>query len=623
MTKSLHWTAGIHHDGSELYVSNPLPELGETVTISLRVPKQSPIRHIFLRTAPDGENHFEQMTIARKDTLSAWWTASLRVTMPHNPYRFKILTDEGAYFYDAEGVSRADSPDWTDFKLLADYDAPTWVQSAVFYQIFPDRFYNGDPSLTVPVGSWERRGFATTQRAWGEQPLHFRQGGNVDFYGGDIPGIVEKLDYLQSLGITALYLNPIFASESNHRYDITDFGQIDRYLGGNEALATLRQALDKRNMHLILDITPNHLSWSHPWFKAAQDNAQTTTAEYFTFYEHPDEYEKWMGVPSLVKLNYSSHNLRNAMYRTTESAMRRWLREPYRIDGWRLDVLNMMARQGAMQLHHEVGREIRQAIKADNPQAYIMGEHFFDGSTHLQGDELDAVQNYQGFTFPLRRWLAGKDLGVEWNMPSADPIPMPAEAMDIQLRRYRAAVPWVIARQQFNQLGSHDISRILTTLNSDKALARLAAVVLTTYVGVPCIYYGDEVGMEGNGDPDNRRTMVWDEAEQDRELWALHQRLNQLRQSSDALINGGYQTLFADNGLIVFQRHSAKQRLLIVGYRGPDDLPEIQIPVWHGDIPDGTPVVDMLSDKAFTVRDGQLTLYDLTKGDALILEVTD
>ncbi|MBI5671139.1 MAG: maltodextrin glucosidase [Chloroflexi bacterium] len=623
MLAQLHWTAGLHHDGSELYVSNPLPRSGETVTIRLRVPMEAPVRHVFLRTAPDGEENLTAMRRVREDSVAAWWETGLTIRMPRTTYRFKVMSSEGAYWYNALGASRADSPDWFDFKLLADFAAPSWLEDAVFYQIFPDRFYNGDPSNDVPPGAWtNQRGFATTLREWGAPPLHWNEGGGLDFYGGDLQGITHKLDYLHDLGVTALYLNPIFTAYSNHRYDTADYDTVDPYLGGNEALVELRQALDRAGMRLVLDVTPNHTGYKHTWFTAAQADPHAPTADYFTFYRHPDDYESWLGHRSLAKLNYRSERLREAMYGAPDSVLRRWLRDPYRIDGWRLDVANMTARQGMQQLDHKIWRGIRRAVKADNPEVYLFGENFFDGTPHLQGDELDAVMNYQGFTIPLWHWLRGRDLpddfvhGREW----LDPHPLPAEAVSEQWTRFRAAVPWAVARQQFNQLGSHDTPRILSIVGGDTALLKLGAALLLTFPGVPCVYYGDEIGMEGLFDPDNRRCMRWDENTWDNDVRGHYQRLIALRRQSSALRQGGFQMVAASDGLLAYLRQSPQQRLLLVGYRGPEALPYVELPLRHAGYADGTRLTDFFTGADFTIRGGAVSLENLTAGTTLLLE---
>ncbi len=615
----LHWTAGLHHDGSALYVSNPLPTQDEVVTLRLRAPLGAPIRAVFLRTAPDGEEFLEALRPDREEGVCAWWVGELKMTMPSLPYRFKIMSDEGAYWLTAMGVSRADAPDWFDFKLLADFSAPRWLEDAIFYQVFPDRFHNGDPGNDVPAGlSWGRHGFKTQQRDWGEDPLPWASAGSLDYYGGDLAGVMQKLDYLQDLGVNSLFLNPIFTAYSNHRYDIADYHHVDPYLGGDQALIDLRRALDDRQMRLILDVTPNHCGFRNVWFLEAQANRAAPTADFFTFTHHPDEYETWLGHKSLVKLNYRSYRLREAMYRASDSVLRRWLHEPYRIDGWRLDVANMTARQGMTQLAHEVWRELRQVVKHDNPDAYLFGENFFDGTPHLQGDELDATMNYQGFTIPLWRWLRGLETASSdrW----IDHTPLPAEALAEQWTRFRAAVPWAVARQQFIQLGSHDTPRILTIAGGDKALLKLASTLLLTFPGVPCIYYGDEIGMEGTDDPDNRRCMRWDEATWDTDLRNHYKGLIELRRNAPALRRGGFQMIHAEGGLLAYLRQSPEQRLLVVGWRGPEWLPPTLLPVRHAGIADGARLVDLLKGRAFTVKDGRILLEGVGRSGMLVLE---
>jgi alpha-glucosidase len=620
MTAPLHWTAGLHHDGSALYVSNPLPAYGETVTIRLRAPADAPMKATFLRTFANGVNLLTPMQETRRDEVCVWWAAEMPCVMPSNPYHFKLLTDEGAYYYNAGGIRRAATPDMFDFKLLTDYAAPAWVHESVFYQIFPDRFYNGDPASDVPPGAWSVRGFTTRQRAWGDLPLPWAEAGNLDFYGGDLPGIAQKLDYLTDLGVNALYLTPIFAAHTNHRYDTIDFDHIDPYLGGDAALVELREALDRAGMRLILDITPNHCSAEHPWFKAAQADPDAPSADFFTFYERPNNYEKWAGDPMLPKLNYTSEALRATMYGAPDSIMRRWLREPYRIDGWRLDVQNMVARQGRTQMGNKIARNMRRAVKSVNAEAYLMGENFHDATSHLQGNELDGIMNYQGFNTPARRWLAGYDYAAEERGPAVDWTLMPAEAMTEQWLAFRSAIPWAVANQQFNQLCSHDTIRILTVLNRDRELLKLAVTLLMTYPGVPCIYYGDEIGMEGGKDPDNRRCMRWDEATWDTDLRSHYQHLIRLRKESPALKYGGYQSIYAEEGFVAYLRQSPEQRLLVVGYRGPNTFLARALPVRHAAIPDGTTLVDQLSGERFIVESGAVNLPDLPPGAALVLE---
>ena len=616
-----HWTAGLHHDGSALYVSNPLPALGETVTIRLRAPRSAPITGVRLRSAPDGERHFDEMRRVPTDNNCVYYESEFVVSMPRNHYRFHIAAADGVYYLNALGLSRALSPDALDFKLLADFEAPAWINDAIFYQIFPDRFFNGDHTLNHAPGAWRHGKFSVQLREWDAPPLPYHTGGNLDFYGGDLPGIQQKIDYLLRLGVNAIYLNPLFVSSSNHRYNIMDFHTVDPHLGGNDALVKLARALRDAGIKLMLDVTPNHTSSEHPWFVDAQKDPAAPTAEFYTFYDHPNRYESWFGIAALPKLNYESQALRDAMYRDDQSVLLRWLRPPYQIDGWRLDVFNMTARQGGVQLNHKVAREIRKSVKSTNPEAFLIGEHFFDSTPHLQGDEMDAMMNYTGFNLPLWRWLTGYALGDNFMAQSGAAEPMPTDAFAEQLANFRAAVPWVIARMQFHQLDSHDTRRIFNICNGDIALVKLGLALLMTYPGTPCLYYGTEIGLAGEGDPDNRRTMSWDENEWSMDLFDWCQRLIALRKSAPALTEGGFQQIYAHEDIWAFQRQNENQRLVIVAYRGDQPIALQKLPVWQTSVPDGASARDLLSDRRFKVEDGDLRLTNLTPRDALIMEL--
>lgn len=606
---------GIHHDGSSRYVSNPLPTIGEDVHLTLRVPKSADVQSVALRTTPDGEGHHSPMAITGEDALSTYWGITLTITMPVTHYRFELLLSDGLYHYNGLGVSRANMPDLFDFKLLADFQAPSWATEAVFYQIFPDRFRNGDPSISPQDGEWSNDGHTVKLKTWDELPSPFKENGALDFFGGDLIGIREKLDYLQDLGITALYLTPIFPSKSNHRYNIDDFYNVDEHLGGNQALIDLSNAMHERGMKLILDITPNHTSNTGEWFTSAQQDENSPYADFYTFNQRPDDYVAWLGVRTLPKLNYSSQKLREIMFAGDDAIFRHWLREPYNIDGWRLDVYNMTGRQGILQLNKDVGQGIRHAVKAENPDSYLFGEHFFDGTPHLQGDEMDATMNYHGFNIPLWRWLRGFDYPY-----LEDQHLLPTQAFDEQLRNFRAPLPWVIARMQFHQLGSHDTYRILNAVGGDKGLVKLGTALLLAYVGVPCIYYGDEIGMEGAKDPDNRRPMIWDEGRWDHDLRGYHQRLIDLRKNTPAFVEGGFQTIYAEGDVWAFVRASYDQQVLVVGYRG-EAVEALQIPVVAGGLADGTRLKDLISGVEVEVSAGHITLTDVPYANAYWLEV--
>ncbi len=602
--KMLTWEASVHHDGSPLYLRFS-GRLGDTAVFRLRMAADAPVRGVFLRTCPDGEQQITPLQDQGIRGVCRWWEGTLPIRMLRTNYRFLIRADDGTRWYSAGGMTRYYPTDANDFVVLANYHAPAWVRDTVFYQIFPDRFADGDPTNNVRSGTYLYHGHPVIARGWHEQPN--RETGPFEFYGGDLQGIAQRIDYLTDLGVSAIYLNPIFRAPSNHKYDVEDYTSIDPHLGGEAGLLMLRQALDEHQMQLVLDIVPNHCGVTHPWFVAAQRDPHAPTSEFFIFRRHPHEYESWLGVKTLPKLNYCSMRLREIMYAGHDAIMRHWLRPPYRIDGWRIDVANMLGRLGPDNLGHKIGRGIRRAVKAEQPDAYLLGEHFFDGTPHLQGEELDATMNYQGFTFPIWRWLGGFEFNPQ--RPEADPRPIATETVADQWTAFRAAIPWQIASQQFNLLGSHDTPRIRTIVGNDLARVRVAMVLLFCYPGVPCVYYGDEIGLTGGGDPDCRRPMPWDESTWDHDLRTFVQRLVRLRRRAPALRWGGFQQLYAHGETIAFQREAPEQRLVIVARRSNDG--QRSLPVRHAGLADGTRMREILTGTEAVVFDGRLDISSL------------
>ena len=613
------WTKSVHHDGSPYYVVGKALQTGSTVTLRLRADVEAPIERVYLRTTPNGEQRMQEMRPAQIEEVARWWEIDLKLHMPRTNYRFFLQSSKGGYWLSAGGITRHAPTDAVDFKILANYHDPAWVQQSVFYQIFPDRFYDGDPSNNVRTGEYDCHGQPVIARAWGEQPRPHSESGACEFYGGDLSGITQKLDYLQDLGVTALYITPIFTSPTNHKYDVADYKQVDPHFGGETALVALREALDTRGMRLMLDIVPNHSGSGNAWFLNAQADAAAETGDFYTFYQHPETYEEFMGVRSLPKLNYYSNRLREYMYAAHDSVMRYWLKPPFRIDGWRIDVANMLGRQNEIQLGHKVGRGMRRAVKAEKPDAYLIGEHFYDGTAHLQGDELDATMNYQGFMFPVLQWLTDFNVENVWRRNWPDKQVLPTGAMAAQWQTFRAVVPWQVVIQQFNLLGSHDTPRILTHLGEDLARMRLATTLLFTYPGVPCIYYGDEIGMVGADDPDNRCCMIWDQSAWNTDLHAYFKLLIHLRRGSPALSHGGFQLLYAEGNTVAFMREASQERLLIVARRAEDEL--AALPVRSAALPDGTHLRELLTDAESVVSNGMVSLAGLPAVGAHIWRV--
>ncbi|MBC8159728.1 MAG: maltodextrin glucosidase [Roseiflexaceae bacterium] len=598
---NIHMLRSIHHDGSARYVA----QAGKLATLRLRADLSVPIAQVFIRTTPDGEQRLTPMRRAADQGVCQWWEIALPRAMPRDGYRFYIVGSTGGFWFSAAGLARHFTTDASDFKLLGDATLPWWVRDSVFYQIFPDRFADGDPSNNVRPGEYTYRNQPVYARRWDELPT--RKHGPNEFFGGDLQGIVQKLDYLEALGVTAIYLTPIFSSPSSHKYDSQSYEQVDPHFGGDAALAALRTALDERGMRLMLDLVPNHSGDQHAWFKTAQADPNSPEASFYTFHQHPHDYEAWLEVPTLPKLNYRSAELRQRMYEGAGSIARRWLQPPYRLDGWRIDVANMLARQGESQLGHKIGRGLRRAIKQENPQVYLLGENFFDGTPHLQGEELDATMNYRGFTFPLLQWLNGGFFGrTGW---LADLQPYDGATMAAQWGVFLAAIPFQIALQQFNLLGSHDTPRVRTMLDSDLVKLRIARTLLYAFPGVPCIYYGDEVGLEGGEDPDNRRPMPWDAARWNAEVLAYERQLTQLRRASAALRWGGFQLLHASDDTVAFLREAAEEQLVIIARRAADATATLDVRI--AGLADGTVLAEHFTGEQAVVSGGQLALGSL------------
>ena len=611
------WLQTIHHDGSAVYVSELYPRLGDTVRVRLRAGVNTPLQRPYLRTFPDGEQAFTAMKPGTKSPTVQWWEADLLINQPTVHYRFILEADDGVWFFTAAGPTVQLPLDHTDFRILADYDPLGWLETAVFYQIFPDRFANGNPDTNPQPGAFEQPDRYPQTYPWG-QPAPADQPFPTIFYGGDLPGIIQRLDYLQKLGVNALYLNPIFTAYSNHKYDVTDYDHVDPYLGGDAALIALRQALDERGMRYLLDIVPNHCGYGHPWFQTARANASAPEAEFFTFTHHPDEYHSWLGVKSLPKLDYRSPELRGRIYENGDSVFRRWLRRPFAADGWRVDVANMLGRQGATQIGAEIAVGIRQAVKETRPDAYLMGENFFDASAQLQGDQWDGVMNYAGLTLPLWHWLRGFDQGahgISWHIQSAQPWPTAALAGTWQ--NHLASIPWAIALQQYNLLDSHDVPRMRTTVNGNDALHRLAVIVQFTFPGMPGLYYGDEIGMMDEDGFQSRGCMVWDEALWDHDLLDFYRKLIKLRQESPVLARGGFRILAVEQDLLAYQREGEDGRIIVVAHRAETPRPAGPLPIVGGGVPDGARFVEFFSGQELVVSRGRLPLPDHAQGATL------
>lgn len=563
------WLESVYSDGTECFVSNPQPELGETVEIQIRMYEDAPVQHVFLRSVPNGA---ERLTEAEKTSVRnglAYYTARLQMTEKRMQYQFYLVSDEVIYYYNQKEITTY-IPDQTyDFVLLADYVQPAWVKSAVFYQIFPERFCNGNPDNDVKDGEYQHEGNAAIQvKNWEDAPLAYEEGHALDFFGGDLEGVIQKIPYLKELGVTAVYLNPIFSAPTIHKYDCMDYFHVDSHFGGDEALAALSKALHENEMKLILDISINHTGAANKWFKRACENPDAVERGYYFFDENGRDYVCWCGVKNLPTLNYLSEELREEIYRGENSVLRKWLKKPYCIDGWRFDVADVFARNNEIQLAHELWPEIRKCIREENSEAYILAEDWGDCAGYLQGNEWDAPMNYFGCGRVIRQFIGLPDLFLERN-PILKTVSYEMTAEDVKSRilQHLAKLPYVIWQNQFNLLDSHDVPRIhnYKTVNKEEYLG--AVILQFMLIGTPSIYYGDEVGIEGHtkGDEGYRYPMPWSKMpELNHDMFTFYQTLANLKKENKALTEGGMKFLYAEGKILAIARFYEKNMWVAV-----------------------------------------------------------
>jgi len=507
----------------------------------------------------------------------------------------------------------------TSSQTINHITTPQWVKDAVFYQIFPDRF---------------------AQSARVEKPSHLEPWDTpptvYGFKGGDLLGVAEHLDYLKELGVTAIYFNPIFQSTANHRYHTHDYYRVDPILGGNAAFRELLDAAHAQGIRIVLDGVFNHASRGFYQFNHTLENGIASPyLDWFIFdqerlqagisleaYACPQQeerlkrsghsletlgYQAWWDLPALPKFNIETPAVRRFIL----DVARHWIE--FGVDGWRLDV-------PAEINDDDFWRAFRRVVKGVNPEAYIVGEIWEEAHRWLQGDQFDAVMNYifsracLGFFGGERLNTSQRPGGFELRSLSATEF---ADVIDEMLTLY----DWEITTVQLNLLSSHDMPRFLTLVQGDKDALVLATLFQMTFPGAPCIYYGDEVGLEGGDDPNCRRTFPWDERRWDHDLLNRFRQATHLRQRYPALRRGRYLRLCTDDAarLYAFARQSDDETLAVVLNNGPATYTQ---PIPANDLfPDGSVLRDVWGNGAARVSDGRIVGLHLPPRAGAVLEM--
>ncbi|MFM1789443.1 MAG: hypothetical protein RLZZ12_792 [Actinomycetota bacterium] len=547
-----------HHDGSEIYLSTDSPELGQRVEFRFRAGRDFEIEKAILRVYHDGEPRFFEMS---KEVIAdvQWWRVKVPVLNLKTPYRFLLIAGDRYRWLNASGVHTNDVTSSEDFQLLATPKFPRWIRSSVFYQIFPDRFATTGKYRDLAPEKF-------VQRAWNELPKGRDKTTGVEYFGGDLDGVEAHLSHIKELGANGIYFTPIFPAGSTHRYDAFSFDKIDPLLGGDKALLRLKKSADKTGIRLMGDLTTNHCGVGHYWFKKAKSSTKSKEREFFYFDKKlKNGYEGWWGLASLPKFNYNSSKLRDEMYSGKKSVVKKWLKKPFALAGWRIDVGNMTGRYRGEDMNLEVIRGVRQAVDEVNPDAWLLAENADHFPSDLDGFGWHGTMNYNGFMRPIWGWLK-KNPQVEngfFGLPTSIPS-FTGKEMVAAMKVFSSAIPWRNFVSSMLLLDSHDTARFRNVVGDDKHRHLTGLGLLLTYPGVPSIFMGDELGLKGAWGEDARRTINWDRSTWDEEFFTEVKKLVSIRRKSDALANGGLRWILIEDDVIAFVRESRREVILIV-----------------------------------------------------------
>ncbi|MCR5627755.1 MAG: glycoside hydrolase family 13 protein [Lachnospiraceae bacterium] len=623
--------AGFFSDMTEDFCSPSQPDPYGIVHIRFRTLKNN-VEYVFL--VNNDEKHL--MSLDDSDTLFDYYGVDVAMENSAFTYYFEIRSGKLKCYYDRRG-SVNDLNDWYRFKLIPGFKTPSWSQGAIMYQIYTDRFYNGDPSNDVEDREYHYLGGYSSQvKDWDKYPDQF---GVREFYGGDLEGVLKKLPYLKDLGVEAIYFNPLFVSPSNHKYDTQDYDSIDPHFGkivhdggqvlnegdcdnthaskyiqrvtdkenldaSNKLFATLVEEAHKNGIRVIIDGVFNHCGSFNKWMdkekiyskaggyeKGAYEDEHSPYHTFFKFFggKWPDNnvYDGWWAHDTLPKLNYEeSPKLTDYIL----NIGRKWVSPPYNADGWRLDVAADLGH--SPEFNHEFWKKFRRAVKEANPDALILAEHYGDCESWLRGKEWDSIMNYDAFMEPLTWFLTGMEKHSDDFRPD---LLNNSDAFWGAMTDRRAAMTNPSIMSAMNELSNHDHSRFLTRTNHkvgrvanlgseaanegiNKAVMREAVLVQMTWQGCPTVYYGDEAGVCGFTDPDNRRTYPW--GNEDFELIDYHRALIRIHKQNDELRRGSLLKLANGPGYISYGRFTKTDCCVMVVNNNDHEI-EISIPVWR------------------------------------------
>ncbi len=623
----------IYSDTTDEYISNVEPGAGEAISIRLRVPRKVTDKAQIIVND-------EIITMKRKKRNGDYEFYEAKITLSAEMirYYFRVTIKGEDYIYDHRGaVPESGNPKAIDeecfFSVIPGFKTPDWAKGAVFYQIYVDRFYNGDKTNDVRTGEYRYLDKLTEAKNWND-PI---DSGLNEFYGGDLQGIIDKLDYLKELGVEVLYLNPIFVSPSNHKYDTTDYDYIDPHFGvirhdegaildsplkgnteatrfisritskenleaSNELFCKLTGEAHARGMRVILDGVFNHCGSFNKWMdaeriyenvpdypKGAYIAKDSPYHDYFTFgskgsWPYNEDYEAWWDYKTLPKLNYRCKEL----YDHILAIGAKWVSEPYNADGWRLDVAADLGPDS--ETNHAFWSDFRSKVKEANPEAIILAEHYGDASPWLRGGQWDTVMNYDAFMEPVTWFLTGMEKHNDEYKPE---LIGDTDAFWDSMARNGARMSTPSYQVAMNELSNHDHSRFLTRTThevgrmeklgraaaeekADKAVLRQAVVMQMTWVGAPTLYYGDEAGVAGFTDPDNRRVYPW--GNEDKELIEFHKAAIRLHKESPELKRGSLMRLPVPKGSVAYARVYKKEASVVIVNTMNVDM-EYKIPV--------------------------------------------